>query len=457
MTLEVAATSVRTEYEQFLDEHPAVRFIDAVTIDLCGIFRGKRYPRDDLAKLYRSGLALPYTVYLMDVTGDSCDPGGRGFTDGDPDGICLPVPGTLVPVPWIDESRAQVLTTMTEPDGTPSLIDPRNVAAHVLKRFEPLGLKPVLAFELEFYLLDQERDSAGRPQAPVSPLTGKRESATQVYGITELDGFSAFFADVERTARVQNIPVGVASSEFAPGQYEVNLHHVSDPLVAADHCALLRNLVKRVATKHGMQATFMAKPFLELSGSGMHIHLSLLDRAGNNVFDGGAADASATLHYAIGGMMEMMADSSGIFSSHANAYRRLSPNMYVPVARSWAVNNRSVAFRIPVSDGSNRRVENRVAAADANPYLVLASVLAGVHHGIVNKVDPGAPSEGNACDVCDPELPRTWAQGLDATQSSKLLREYLTAECIDLYCETKRGEMQAFDAFISMREYDWYL
>ena len=183
----------REEYQRFLDEHPEIGFVDGITMDLCGIVRGKRYPRADLAKLYQYGLALPYTVYLLDVTGDSSDPCGKGFTDGDPGGICMPIAGTLVPVPWADQPRGQVLMSMQDADGSPSLIDPRNVAAHVLKRFEPLGLRPVLAFELEFYLIDKERDAAGLPQPPISPVTGSRETSTQVYGITELDGFAEFF------------------------------------------------------------------------------------------------------------------------------------------------------------------------------------------------------------------------------------------------------------------------
>ena len=193
MTLKPAAADHRKEYERFLDENPEIRFVDGITMDMCGIVLGKRYPRSELPTLYEQGSALPYTVYLLDVTGDSCDPGGRGFTDGDPDGTCRPIPGTLVPVPWAEQPRGQVLMSMYEDDGTPSMIDPRNIAAHVLERFRPLGLHPVLAFELEFYLLDRERDANGLPQPPVSPLTGKRETSTQVYGITELDGFAAFF------------------------------------------------------------------------------------------------------------------------------------------------------------------------------------------------------------------------------------------------------------------------
>lgn len=447
----------RQEYERFLDEHPEARVIDAITIDLCGIVRGKRYPRGDLENLYTAGLAIPYTVYLLDVTGDSSDPCGRGFTDGDPDGILVPVPGSLVSVPWADEPRGQVLMTMTEPGGTPSMIDPRNVAAHVLERFEALGLRPVLAFELEFYLLDKECDAQGLPQPPVSPVTGKRESSTQVYGINELDGFAAFFQEVGRAGQIQNVPASIATSEFAPGQYEINLRHVDEPLTGADHCSLLRNIVQRVAKRHEMEASFMAKPFPELTGNGMHVHLSLLDGDGRNVFDDGSELGSETLRHAVAGMMETMSQAMAIYAPNVNAFRRFGPNLYVPVSRSWGTNNRSVAFRIPVGEGRNRRIEHRMASADANPYLVLAAILAGAHHGIANKLDPGPDSSTNACDEVDPDLPLSWLAALDRMQGSELMVDYLTKEYVDLYCETKRGELRRFEDHISPREYEWYL
>ena len=346
---------------------------------------------------------------------------------------------------------------MCDADGTPSMIDPRNIAAYVLKRFEPLGLRPLIAFELEFYLLDRERDANGLPQPPISPLTGKRETSTQVYGITELDGFSSFFADVEEAGWIQKVPASVATSEFAPGQYEINLHHVDEPLMAADHCALLRNLVHRVAMSHDMEATFMAKPFPKLTGNGMHVHLSLLDDNGRNVFDDGSEIGSEVLRHAVGGMMETMSTAMAIYAPHVNAFRRFEPNLFVPVSRSWGTNNRSVAFRIPSGESRSRRFEHRMASADANPYLVLAAVLAGVHHGITNKLDPGQPTNENACDVVDPELPLSWAAAIERTQSSSLMIDYLTKECVDLYCETKRGEMKALMGYISPREYEWYL
>ena len=445
------------ELERYLAAHPKTRYIDAIFIDLCGIVRGKRYPRADLDKLYRSGLQIPYSVYLLDVTGDSSDPCGRGFSDGDPDGTAMPVPGTLVPVPWATESCGQVLMTLNDNAGRPSIWDPRNVAARAAAKFAETGLRPVMAFELEFYLLDRARDAQGRPQAPVLPSTGERDASTQVYSIELLDDFAAFFGEVEDAAAVQQVPASVATAEFAPGQYEINLRHVDDPLAAADHCALLRNIVRRVAGRHGLEATFMSKPFADRTGNGTHVHVSLLDAAGNNVFDDGSDLGSETLRHAIGGLAATMPEAMAIFAPNVNAFRRFGLNLFTPVTKSWGANNRSFAFRIPAGGGNARRIEHRIAGADANPYLVLAAVLAGLHHGITNKIDPGPPWDGNASESADPDIPRRLGTALARLEAGEILPDYLDPTYTATYCATKRNELEKFNAAITPREYEWYL
>ena len=445
------------ELEKFLTEHPDTECVDAIFIDLCGIVRGKRYPLGDVKKLFAAGLQIPYSIYLLDVTGMSSDACGRGFSDGDPDGTAVPIPNTLVSVPWSERPSAQVLMTMNDDQGNPSIVDPRNVASAILERFAELKLHPILAFELEFYLLDQLRDAQGRPQAPISPLTGQRESTTQVYGLTELGGFSGFFHDVEQASKLQRVPATVATSEFAPGQYEINLRHEASPLAAADHCALLRNIVKCVARRHDMEATFMSKPFIDQTGNGMHVHMSLVDEEGHNVFDNNTEPGSEFLRQVIAGMQAIQAEAMAIFAPNINAYRRFGPNLYVPVNKSWSVNNRSTAYRIPIGPGESRRIEHRIAGADANPYLVLSALLAGAHYGLVNKLDPGPASEGNASENVDPDLPLDWESALTALEQSKVMSSYLGREYTDLYCATKRQEMKSFNQHVSPREFDWYL
>jgi glutamine synthetase len=446
------------ELERFLEAHPHIRYVDALFIDLCGIVRGKRLPREHAAKIYKSGVQIAHTVYLLDVTGLNADPCGHGFSDGDPDGTGWPVRGTLAPVPWAEYPTAQVLMNLHDERGQPWIVDPRNVLRLAAARFAELDLRPVIALELEFYLLDPERDDAGRLQLPVSPSTGRRDASTQVYGIAELDDFADFLHDVEESCRAQGIPASMASAEFAPAQYEINLAHGDDPLAAADHAALLCRVVRAIASEHGMRATFMAKPFLEQTGNGLHVHMSLVDSAARNVFDdGGRPEGSAVMRHAIGGMAATMGEAMAVFAPNINAYRRFGANQFVPVTPSWSVNNRSAAFRIPTGDGTSRRIEHRVAGADANPYLALAAVLAGAHHGISNRIDPGPASTGNAGVERDPALPFTLPAALAAMRSGKILKDYFTSEYVDFYCETKRLELERFLDAISPREYDWYL
>ena len=447
------ATSAAAEFKAFQAAYPETRYIDAMVTDLCGIVRGKRYPMAEGEKLFTSGLQLCESVFLLDVTGANTDPAG----DGDPDGTLVPIPGTLVPVPWAEEPRGQVLMTMTTPEGAPSPIDPRNVALKVLKRFDELGLTPVVAFELEFYLLDPERDAEGRPQPPISPATGRREDSLQVYGIREIDGFAAFLRDVEAAGEAQKVPANIATAEFAPGQYEINLHHVADAIAAADHAALLRHIVGSVARSHGVEASFMSKPFLEQTGNGMHVHVSLLDKKGRNVFAADSPLGSQTLRHAVGGLMATMADSMAIFAPNVNAFRRFGPNLFVPVNRSWGANNRSVAFRIPHGTPDSRRIEHRFAGAEANSYLVLAAILAGLHHGITNKVDPGPASDGNACETVDPDLPLDVPTSLARLEASEILGDYLGRDYLEAYAATKRNEYRDFANAITAREYAWYL
>jgi len=445
------------ELAAFLAAHPLVDHVDACLVDVCGIVRGKRYPRADLERLFRSGLQFPYSTYLLDVTGNCADPCGRGISDGDPDGVCLPIPGTLVPTPWAGETAAQALVSMVDQDGAPAMMEPRNVAAAVLGRVAELGFTPVIAFELEFFLLDEVADANGRPRSPISPLTGLRDESTQVYGVDEVNGFAQLFADVERAAIAQKLPASVTTAEFAPGQYEINLRHVDAPLAAADHCALLRHMVKGVARRQGIRATFMPKPFTDRSGSGMHVHMSLLDRDGRNVFDDGSVDGGELLKHAIGGMLATMGDAMAVFSPSINGYRRFGPRRYVPVTKSWGIDNRSVALRIPTGSSASRRFEHRVAGADANPYLVLAALLAGIHYGLVEKVDPGPAWSGSACEEVDEDIPFDLLRALARLRGSRILKSYLGETYVDLYCATKEAEYASLLDHITPREYQWYL
>jgi glutamine synthetase len=447
-----------SELQDYLRHHPETRFIDAMYVDLNGFVRGKRYPADKAGKLYSSGMQMPEAHYTLDVTGDSVDPCGRGFSDGDPDCAIFPVAGTLAPVPWAEEPRAQLLMQQAPSARPPKFVDPRRILGHVVERFGKTGLKPVMAFELEFYLLDPEPDAAGRPQSPMIPGTNRRLATMQTNSMEELDAFGAFVAEIERTCRAQGIPSSVACTEFATAQYEINLDHVNDPLAAADHAVLQRRAIKAVARRHGMQATFMSKPFLDRNGSGTHLHVSLVDEKGHNVFDDGSALGSPLLRHAIGGMQAALAESMAIFAPNINAFRRYGPNRFVPVNKSWGAQNRSVAFRIPGGPAKARRIEHRAAGADANPYLVAAAVLAAIQHGLENELDPGAPADRrNVSDEVDPDLPFDWMAAVDRLERAPILGQAIDPLYLAIYAACKRGEHERFMSRIFPREYEWYL
>ncbi len=448
----------KTELDELLEHYPEIEYVDAIISDMNNYIRGKRIPISEANKIYKSGVQIPESSFLLDYEGASSDPCGRGFSDGDPDGSLIPIEGTTCYVPWGAGKRAQVLMQLMTDEGIPSVVDPRNIAAQVLGRFNELGLTANIAFEVEFYLLDQKPDENGRPQFLVKDHLMNEANEMQVYLLEDLDLHHDYLRAVHKACEIQSIPSSVVISEYSPSQYEINLHHVADPLLAADHCVLLKRVVREVAASMGMRATFMAKPFIEYSGNGMHIHLSLLNEAGENVFCGDSKLGSPMLHHAIGGLFEMTPGMFAVFAPGRNSYRRFVPDMYVPVNRTWGYNNRSVTIRIPSGDDSARRLEHRIAGADANPYLVLAAVLGGVHHGITNSIDPGEASpNSNVSGKVDPQLPLQWDKAVEAMQSSALAKSYLSNEYVDLYCAVKKDEFSQFRDYVTDREYQLYL
>ena len=449
--------AARADFDALLKENPKISFVDGVMADLCGVFRGKRMPLAEAGKLFTSGMQIPLSIYLMDAKGEMANPFGRGYGDGDPDGTAWPIPGTATKVWGSDPARAQIFMSFRDDKGGTFAGEPRAALARVAKRFDELGLVPVTALELEFYLIDERRDAAGRPQPPLCPRTGARENAVSVYSVDDLDRYQGFVSALNEAAVHQHVPVSATSSEYAPGQFEANLKHQRNSLLAADHAVLLRQIIMAAAVSQHCHAIYMAKPYPDRAGSGLHVHLSLLDKQGRNIFDNNTPEGSEMLRYAAGGCAALMAESMAIFAPSLNSYRRFAPDMFAPVNRRWGVNNRSAGLRVPVGPNDARRIEHRVAGADANPYLVLAAVLAGVHHGIVNKLDPGPPALGNVSREPDLALPFTLDDALARLEHAKILPGYLDKETLELYRETKRIEQQRLRKSITDVEYDWYL
>jgi glutamine synthetase len=451
-----------TAFDAYLERHPQTLHVDAFLHDLNGNLRGKRLPVGEAAKVWKSGLEMPRCMLFLDPTGDDLDPGRRSTARGDPDGAAWPVPGLLAPVPWAEEPTAQILLQMTDPAGDanagkPSRFCPRAALAGTLARFAKLGMIPVVAVELEFYLFDRDRDAGGRPVAVKNPLTGKTETSKQPYSIDDLDAYGAFIRRVASYARAQGIPASAAITEYAPGQFEINLKHQADAVAAADHAVLLKRAIEAAARIDGQQASFMAKPFLDQAGSGMHIHVSMVDARGKNLFGENGAKGETLLLQAIAGLQAAMAESMAIFGANLNGFRRYRPGHNVPIAPRWGNNNRSVAFRIPAGGGPARRVEHRVAGADANPYLVVAAVLAGMLHGIEGKLKPTPETTTDAGDESDPAIPFEFLPALERFAGAKILPRYVAPDMLALFRDQKQAEMRKFMGTISPQEYDWYL
>lgn len=452
-----AATLAPTEIERFMAAWPETRFIELLLPDTNGIFRGKWIPASGLAGLYSNGVALAQSAFSLDVWGRDVLGAGTGVSLGDPDGICFPVPGSLLPVPWSKAGNGQVLLSMQSSDGMPYFADPRNVLATMVERFAGLGLTPVAAFELEFYLIDPEAGSDAAPRAvltsPDDPFLAKR-----TYSMADLRSFEVMFSEIREACDLQGVPAETVIAEASPGQFEINLVHQPDAMVAADHAVLLKRIIKGVAENHGLVATFMAKAFSGLSGNGMHVHMSLIDKAGDNAF---AAEKTgeALRQHAIAGLLQTMPDSLALMAPSVNSFRRLEPGAYAPVTLCWGHDNRAVAIRIPNGPPQASRVEHRTAGADANPYLVMAAILAGAHHGIARELPAPVPVEGRDAHEAEgiPELPADQDAALAAFETSSFIEEYFGADYRHLYATVKRGEMAAINAVVTELEYRTYL
>jgi glutamine synthetase len=317
------------------------------------------------------------------------------------------------------------------------------------------GLTPVVACEIEFYLLKEE--AGGR----LSPAGGGRASERQkidAYSLQRLDDLAPLFNDVYLAAQAQGLPAETLMSEYSPGQFEITLHHRADALRAVDEAVMFKRVLRGVAQKHGLIACFMAKPFTARAGSGLHVHVSMADDSGRNLFASDDPAGTPMLRHAIGGMKEAMAESLAIFAPNANSYRRFVNKSYAPIAPIWGINNRSVSLRVPAGPPVSRHIEHRIAGADANLYLSVAAVLAAAGQGIERQADPGPPVEGNGYDQAgERTLPGSWRRALMVAERSQFLRDALGADFMKIFLAIKQQECARFSAEVSEFDYAWYL
>lgn len=442
-----------TEYAAYCEAHGRPDRVELMLCDINAVLRGKWLPGDDEQKLSEGGVRLPLSTYAPNILGEEVEATGLGIIVGDPDGRLYPVPGTLRPVPWAASGQqvAQVLVEMDDETGEVAQFSPRFQLEKVLDRFRARGLTPVVATELEFYLY-KPRDA--REDAPEPP---ERSPLAQNYDLEVLDRTQAILDDILDGAYAQGMAPDTLIAEYGPGQFEINFHHTDDALAAADDALFFRRLVRGTARRHGMSATFMAKPYADYPGNGMHAHISLIDADGRNVFDEGGPGPSALLKQAVAGTLVTMADLQAIFAPHMNSYRRFQPASFAPHAPDWGIDNRAAAVRLPEVAGPGARLEHRIAGADTNPYLVLAAILGGMLHGLENPDLPlPLPLDDENGSHGDP-LPADWSTAVEVFAESEIAATIFGAQYRDIYTAVRRDEISQLTSAISQIEYRTYL
>ncbi|QGX97857.1 glutamine synthetase [Roseovarius faecimaris] len=406
--------------------------------DLNGQMRGKRIPGSYAAKLDTGAVRMPLSALNVDVFGLDIEGSPLVFETGDADGVLRPTERGAMPIPWLDARQALVPMEMFHDDGTPFDGDPRLALKSVLARYAARGWTVQAATELEFTLID---DSGEALDAVMNPQTGRRLQSAAVLSLLHLDAFDPFFSALYDACEAMNIPAQTTTSESGVGQFEITLNH-QDALKAADDTWLFKALIKGLARKFGFAATFMAKPFEEDAGNGMHMHFSVLDAAGKNVFDNGGEEGTETLHQAVAGCLAAMPASTLLFAPHANSYRRMVPGNHAPTSVCWAYENRTAAVRIPGGPYAARRIEHRVAGGDINPYLTFAGILGAAITGIEEGMSPPEPMQGNAYDLDLPQLAPDWENAIDRFEADPLMRAIFPEGLITNLVLTKRQELR---------------
>lgn len=442
----------KSEPDAFLANNPDIAIIEFLISDLNGILRGKWAPVTALQKAFTTGVNFPISVFGLDVWGREVEETGLHIDTGDPDGMCFAVPGTLCRNAIASQNTAQVIMTMKDERGDPFGGDPRQILSRQVEALASEGLTACAAIELEFFLFDPEKLGHFGAPYPVEQAVGPDRQ--NMYSLNSLDQYAAVFEDINKMAAIQGVAVDTIVSEAAPGQFEVNLKHLSDVMRAADEAVLLKRIIADCAKAHGLKSSFMAKPFADQAGNGMHIHISLLDEAGHNVFEGEKGETR--LRHAIAGTLETMADCTLVFINTINGFRRLHPGSYAPTRAVWGRNNRSVAVRVPASPPAATRLEHRIAGADANPYLVMTGVLAAMRAGLQNGAEPAAPVEDNAYNSTDDNLQDSPKVALQLFRDSRFAKDAFTPIGHKIICALKQAEMDAFAAEITPLEFSTY-
>ncbi|MES3020908.1 MAG: glutamine synthetase family protein [Pseudomonadota bacterium] len=431
---------------EFLREHN-IHEVECVIADMTGIARGKILPKDLF--LGADHMRLPKSVLLNTVNGEQ--PNNTPYVGStDPDMVCVPDPATIRVVPWAAESVALVIHDCENFDGSPVGLSPRAVLRHVLALYAQRGWRPVVAPEMEFYLVARTTNPH-EPMIPPMGRSGIAELGRQSYSIDAVNDFDPFFLELTAFCKIHELGMETLIHEAGAGQMEINFAH-GDALELADRVFLFKRAVRETALRHGIFATFMAKPMEREPGSAMHIHQSILDAStGNNVFSKPDGSASGLFFNYIAGLEKYLPPSTLLFAPHVNSYRRLSRYQSAPTNVRWGYDNRSCGIRIPNSNAANRRVENRVPGVDVNPYLAMAATLTCGYLGMSDALLPSEPMHDSAEHVHN-ELPRNLEDAISRLRLCAPLSRVLGEMFVEAFCEVKELEFATYSRVISSWE-----
>jgi len=434
--------------EEWLKER-GISEVEGIVPDMAGVARGKFVPAK---KFRREGLKLPESLFIQTVTGTYCDT--DLVEDADRDMILRPDASTIRMVPWATERTALVIHDCYNKHGAPVDISPRHVLRRVMELYKAEGWTPVMAPEVEFYLVKPNLD-ADLPLEPPVGRSGRQENVRQAFSIDAINEFDPLIDDIYDFCEEQEIIVDNLIHEAGAAQLEINFLH-GDPLDLADQVFLFKRIVREAAMRRNIYSTFMAKPMQHEPGSALHMHVSVVDNDGKNIFTDAQGKDSATFRSFVAGLQRYIPEALMIFAPYVNSYRRFSRHLSAPINVQWGYDNRTVGLRVPNSEPEARRVENRVPGADANPYLAFAATLAAGYLGIKQGLVPSDPIEGSAYDLPF-TLPREVASAVEALRTSDGMRQMLGDRFIEVYCAIKNEEYKAFFEVISAWEREYLL
>ena len=397
---------------------------------------------------------MPMSSIGVDIWGTDVFANSLTLDQGDLDGICEPTERGPIPLAWSATQAQFVPMWMRAETGEPFFGDPRRTLADILARFRAVQLTPVVATEVEFYLIDPKSPRA----KPLTRMpTGHADAKDTIYSLEELAEVGPFLDDVYAMPPPAVSPSMPRPRRAARASSSSNLVHGPDALEVADITVFFKQIVRNMARKHGFAATFMAKPYPAHSGSGLHVHFSIVDAQGRNVFDNGGPEGTVLMRQAVAGLIEAMPGCTALFAPHLNSFRRLCPESLAPTTAAWGFENRTAAIRIPGGPAAARRIEHRVAGIDANPYLVIAAILGAAIDGITRRAEPPLPTSGNTYASDAKSLPATWASALDLFEQSDIVKRIFQPKLIEMFSTCKRQELAVFNRDISDLEYASYL